>query len=285
MTDMALFKKKVYLCKLKKNMTVSFENIINARDLGGLTGADGRTIKPKCLLRSAHLHDVTETDITQLVTDYRLRRIFDFRSLGEATFLPDHDIPGATHHLLPTIDMRAEQDTGRAIPEEAFLDLENQIVYYSFYPEVQEMAANMYPSLIRSEYSQLQYATFLRLIVETPDGAVLWHCFQGKDRTGWGAAYILSALGVSRKDIIADFDISNNAYRQLVERLNKDVIAQGGGEAEMDVIQAFMGVSTKNFVKTLDLIDREYGSMINYLTEQLFLTETDIKLLRDRYLQ
>ena len=266
-------------------MTTSFDNIVNARDLGGMIGADGRAIKPKCLLRSAHLHDVSESDITRLVNDYRLRRVFDFRSLGEAAFLPDHDIPGATHHLLPTIDMRAEQDTGRAIPEEAFLDLENQIVKYAFYPEVQQMAANMYPSLIRSEYSQLQYAAFLRLIVETPDGAVLWHCFQGKDRTGWGAAYILSALGVCRDDIVADFDISNDAYRQLVNRLNQDVVAQGGGEAEMDVIQAFMGVSTKNFIKTLDLIDHEYGGMMNYLTEQLFLTDNDIRLLRNRYLE
>ena len=80
------------------------------------------------------------------------------------------------------------------------------------------MAANMYPSLIRSEYSQLQYATFLRLIVESPeDGGILWHCFQGKDRTGWGAAYLLFALGVDREAIIADFDLSNAAYRTLVE--------------------------------------------------------------------
>ena len=34
-------------------------------------------------------------------------------------------------------------------------------------------ARMMYPSLIRSEFSQLQYAAFLRLIVETPEGAVL----------------------------------------------------------------------------------------------------------------
>ena len=146
------------------------------------------------------------------------------------------------------------------------------------------MAADMYPSLIRSEYSQLQYAAFLRLIIETPEGAVLWHCFQGKDRTGWGAAFILSALGVDRETIIADFDRSNDAYRELVARLNRDIIARGGGEAEMDVVQAFMGVSTKNFHRTLDLIDREFGGILSYLQNQLFLSEEDIQLLRKRYL-
>ena len=236
------------------------------------------------LLRTAHLHDATDEDIRRLQNEYHLRRIFDFRSLGEAEFLPDREVPGATHHLLPTIDLSAERLTEQPIPQEAFLDLERHIVNYSFYPEVQAMAADMYPSLIRSEYSQLQYAAFLRLIVETPDGAVLWHCFQGKDRTGWGAAFILSALGVDREVIIEDFDRSNDAYRELVARLNNDIIARGGGEPEMDVIQAFMGVSTKNFRRTLDLIDREFGGMIAYLQNQLLLSSDDIHLLRKRYL-
>ena len=236
------------------------------------------------LLRTAHLHDATDEDVYRLKDEYRLRRVFDFRSLGEAEFLPDREIEGATHHLLPTIDLSAERVTEQPIPQEAFLDLENHIVNFSFYPEVQQMAANMYPSLIRSEYSQLQYAAFLRLIVETPNGGVLWHCFQGKDRTGWGAAFILSALGVDRDAIIEDFDRSNDAYRELVNRLNSEIIARGGGEAEMDVVQAFMGVSTKNFRRTLDLIDREFGGMNAYLQEQLLLSSDDIRLLRKRYL-
>ena len=52
----------------------------------------------------------------------------------------------------------------------------------------------------------------------------------------------------------------------------------------MDVIQAFMGVSTKNFRSTLDLIDREYGGMTNYLHDILLLSHDDIALLRRRYL-
>ena len=266
-------------------MDIIFDNIINARDLGGFVGHKGRQVRTGLLLRTAHLHDASDEDISRLRDDYHLRRIFDFRSLGEAEFLPDRDVPGATHHLLPTIDLSEERISGQAIPQEAFLDLEQHIVNYAFYPEVQAMAADMYPSLIRSEYSQLQYAAFLRLIIETPEGAVLWHCFQGKDRTGWGSAFILSALGVDREAIIADFDRSNDAYRELVARLNNDIIARGGGEAEMDVVQAFMGVSTKNFRRTLDLIDREFGGMMEYLRNQLFLSEEDIQILRKRYLE
>ena len=266
-------------------MDILFDNIVNARDLGGLVGAGGRTVQPHRLLRTAHLHDATNDDLARLRDEYKLAKIFDFRSLGEADALPDREVEGATHHLLPTIDLSAEKLTEQPIPQEAFLDLENHIVNYSFYPEVQVMAANMYPSLIRSEYSQLQYAAFLRLIVEAPgDGGILWHCFQGKDRTGWGAAYLLSALGVDREAIIEDFDLSNTAYRTLVEQLDAEIDARGGGEEEREVVQAFMGVSTRNFIRTLDIIDNEYGGMMNYLHEQLFLTHEDMEILRKRFL-
>ena len=250
-----------------------------------MIGAGGRTIRPHRLLRTAHLHDATDADVVRLKEEYNLCRIFDFRSIGESEAVPDREIKGVHHHLLPTIDVRAEQETGKPIPEEAFLELDRHIVNYSFYPEVQAMAANMYPSLIRSEFSQLQYAAFLRLIVEAPeDGGILWHCAQGKDRTGWGAAYLMFALGVEREAIIEDFEKSNEAYKPIVQRLNDEVVARGGGEAEMSVIQACMGVSTANFISTLHLVDREFGGMTEYLHEVLCLTRDDMQLLRRRYL-
>ncbi|MBR6492603.1 MAG: tyrosine-protein phosphatase [Paludibacteraceae bacterium] len=267
-------------------MDILFDNIINARDLGGMIGAGGRRVRQHRLIRSAHLHDASPADLRRLHEEYNLAKIFDFRSFGEADALPDQAVEGAEHHLLPTIDLSAERLTEQPIPQEAFLDLEAHIVNYSFYPEVQKMAANMYPSLIESEFSQLQYASFLRLIVEAPeDGGILWHCFQGKDRTGWGAAFLLFALGVEREAIIEDFDLSNTAYRSLVAQLNAQIDERGGGEPEKEVILAFMGVSTPNFLRTLDLIDRKFGGMMNYLHEQLFLAPDDIHLLRQRFLQ
>ena len=267
-------------------MNILFDNIDNARDLGGIPGVGGRTIRPHRLLRTAHLHNASDADIERLKTEYNLCRIFDFRSMGEFQAVPDREIDGVQHHLLPTIDMRAEQQTGKPIPDEAFLELDRHIVNYSFYPEVQKMAANMYHSLICSEFSQLQYAAFLRLIIEAPeDGGILWHCAQGKDRTGWGAAFLMFALGVDRETVIADFDESNIAYRPIVNKLNADIVARGGGEAEMAVIQAFMGVSTPNFISTLDLIDREFGGMTEYLHTILCLTHDDIQLLRRRFLE
>ena len=132
--------------------------------------------------------------------------------------------------------------------------------------------------------TQLQYAAFLSGVLATKEGAVLWHCSQGKDRTGLGAAFLLSCLGASRETIVADFDRSNDFYRDTVARLSAQAHAQGWGQEEDDVIQAFIGVHTGNFIKALDRIDQEFGSLRDYITHQLLFSEEEQQQLRDRYL-
>ena len=261
-----------------------FQNIVNARDLGGVH-VGGKTVREGLLLRTAHLHDATDADIRQLSAHYHLKRIFDFRTYAEASMQPDRPVPGAEYLLLPTLDTAAEKETGEAIPEETWLDLPRHIVRLSFMHFFQEKGRILYSSLILSEFSQLQYATFLNLILETEEGAVLWHCSQGKDRTGIGAALILGALGADRETIVRDFDHSNDTYRPLVESLVAQVEAAGGGEEEKEVVRAFMGVSVRNFCHALDLIDANWGGIPGYLEEQMGIDQEDLLTLRARYLE
>ena len=263
---------------------MAFEAIVNARDLGGLP-AGGKTVRPGRLLRTAHLHDATDRDVQELHDRYRLRKVFDFRTMHEAAVQPDRQVPGAEHIFLPTLDVEAELRSGEAVPAETWTDLPSHIVRLAFTPLFQQKARELYPSLVTSEYSQLQYSAFLDMILETPDGAVLWHCSQGKDRTGIGAALVLGALGADRATIVSDFDHSNIIYKPLVERFCAEVEARGGGEEEKDVVRAFMGVSTRNFCRTLDLIDRRWGSLEAYLMGPIGLTADDLSVLRGRYLE
>ena len=261
-----------------------FEQVVNVRDLGGLP-VGGRRIRSGRLLRTAHLHDASDADVRLLAEHFRLRVIFDFRTFSEAQALPDREVPGAEHIMLPTLDVEAERASGEAVPAETWLDLPSHIVRLALTPRFQPKARELHPSLVISALSQLQYATFLNKILETPDGAVLWHCSQGKDRTGIGAAFILGALGADRETIVADFDRSNDSYRPLVDRFCAEIDALGGGEEQKDVVRAFMGVSTRNFCRTLDLIDAQWGSLGNYIATCLGLTEDDCRVLRERYLE
>lgn len=260
------------------------EGVINARDLGGIR-IGGKTVKPGLLLRTGHLNEVSDESVRHLSQDLHLKKIFDFRTLQEAAFQPDREIPGAEHILLPTLDVEAEKASGEAVPQETFLNLPAHIVQLSFTHLFQQKARQLYPSLVLSEFSQLQYATFLNLILETEEGSVLWHCSQGKDRTGIGAALILGALGADTETIVEDFDRSNEVYRPVVDKLCAQVVEAGGGEKEMDVVRAFMGVSVKNFRYALKLIDANWGSIPGYLEEAMGIMDDDLAVLRARYLQ
>ena len=139
--------------------------------------------------------------------------------------------------------------------------------------------------LLKETFGRYLSDDIVREILDTPDGAVLWHCSQGKDRTGIGAALILGALGADRQTIIDDFALSYEPYRPLVETLCEEAARIGAGEDEFDVIRAFMGVSVRNFTATMDLIDSKYRGMHSYLTETLLLSEEDLATLRTRYLE
>ena len=69
-------------------MKVLFDAIINARDLGGMTGHQGRKVRSGMLLRTSHLHDASDEDIRRLRDEFHLRRIFDFRSFSQARLMP-----------------------------------------------------------------------------------------------------------------------------------------------------------------------------------------------------
>ena len=100
-----------------------------------------------------------------------------------------------------------------------------------------------------------------------------------------GAALILAALGADRETILRDFDRSNDAYRPIVEKLCADVEAAGGGWQEKEVVRAFMGVSVHNFNRTLDRIEERWGSLRQYLQEQMEVGPEECRRLQERYLQ
>ncbi len=110
-------------------------------------------------------------------------------------------------------------------------------------------------------------------------------CFQGKDRCGWGSAFVLAALGASRKTIVEDFGLSNASYAPAIEALSAKVVEKGGGEAELGFIRAMIGVNVENFESTLDLIDAQYGSLQAYLEKALGFTPEEQESMKRKYLR
>ena len=266
---------------------LSFEGIENARELGGLKMQDGRTVVSGKLVRSGELSKATDADVAILKDRFGLTNVYDFRFERERSGKPDREIEGVENTWLSTLPQAflAAFASGRADSTTVqSANLMDALAKYAFVPQAQEMAAKLYPAIVMDTTSQKRYGAFLRGVLKA-DGGALWHCSQGKDRCGWGSAFVLASLGASRETIVEDFAQSNVSYAPLVEAMSAKVIENGGGEAELGFIRAMVGVNVENFESTLDLIDAQYGSLQAYLEKALCFTAEEQEQMKRKYLR
>lgn len=95
------------------------------------------------------------------------------------------------------------------------------------------------------------------IIAGAADG-VLFHCTAGKDRTGVIAALLLSLAGVSKNDILADYQVSYTYLRPIMERWNR----------EYPDWPAFIGQSNIEYMESfLEMFQEKYGDVERYLSE------------------
>lgn len=270
-----------------KSQSAGLDSVANARDLGGYVLPDGRRIRRGLLLRGGSLASLSDADRETLTRKYHLSKIFDFRTEREVVASPDRNIPGVGYTWLPAIDPETEKMEDLALPPEAYFNLSLYLADngHAFDASVQRVSRHIYSEMVLNEYTQLQYAAFLQIVATEARGAVYWHCSQGKDRTGLGAAFLLSALGADRRLIMQDFDISNDYYRQDIEA-NLAKLRTRGEDPEADkVIRTFIGCNVEYFSGALDMIEMKFGTLENYLKGPLCLSDDDIAALRSRYLE
>ena len=268
-----------------ESQSIGLEGVVNARELGGYVMGDGRRVRRGLLFRGGNLHGITANDMRRLHDDFHIYSIFDFRTTLEVKYAPDQPIPDCRHVWLPTIDEATEKPGENSLGKDAYRNLEEFVVRNASNPMVQSVAKRLYPDLIENEYTQLQYAAFMRSIINNPGKAVYWHCSQGKDRTGLGSAYLLAALGADRDLIMQDFALSNAYYADLVDRASAEVVRMGGDDMDLSVVRSFLGVNVEYFAASLDMIDRRYGSLEAYLNVILLVDENDMQVLRQYYLE
>ncbi len=270
-----------------KERILAFDGIENARELGGLVMQDGRSIRYGKLVRSGELSKASDADVAILKNRFALSDVFDFRFDRERSSKPDREIEGVTNTWLSTLPqaLLASFAAGRADSTTVqSANLMESLAAYAFYPEAQEMAQKLYPAIVMDTTSQKRYGEFLRGVLKA-DGGALWHCSQGKDRCGWGSAFVLAALGASRETIVEDFGLSNASYAPAIEALSAKIVEKGGGEAELGFIRAMIGVNVENFESTLDLIDAQYGSLQAYLEKALGFTPEEQESMKRKYLR
>lgn len=257
----------------------------NARELGGYAAGD-KHIRPGLLLRTAALNNAMPETINKLTDEYRLQTVIDFRMSGERGAVPDPEIPGAENIHLPVIEIKDYPPTDPKMLEEYEKGGDRMKMFEMSY-EAGMLGPDQYLDFLLGERGKRAYREFFRILLESnPDkGAILWHCTDGKDRTGCAAMLLLTALGASRETIIADYMLTNEYNAAQIEAVRQKTAAYPMPPEKLDALLFMSGAVVERYMtNAIDTLNKKYGSVEGYLREELNVDEAAVMRLREKYL-
>ncbi len=226
---------------------ISLASVANIRDLGDTRTADGLNIRPGCLIRSAHLGNASEADVTYLKNHHRLSCVVDLRTTGE------HDEAEDRTYGIPCIHVPILPDL------QAGISHEKQAEESTLFPPMQKL----YHYLVTDPVCIQGFRRAMGVILshDYASGAVLWHCSEGKDRCGLVTALVLLALGVDREQIYADYLTTNIVNLPKAEAIYQRLSGRYPESYAHSVYQAYIA-------------DRTYLDAAYDIISSAFLTDT-----------
>ncbi|APX71555.1 tyrosine-protein phosphatase [Companilactobacillus allii] len=271
------------MSEFKNNRLIQLDGTFNTRDLGGYKTEDGRMVKWGRLYRSDDLYTLTPADV-QWFVDNHLTTIIDFRNINERINRPDKKIPDTEYYVLSPDDDTAAMASADLKSDKRKIDkLIARKKQGTLDLSVDGLKESMI-KLVRDPKAQELYRHVLDLHIARLDAVVLQHCRGGKDRTGYGSALVLFALGVSEQDVIKDYMLTakynsaRNARRMAeYEQYTDDKVTlqylANAMSTRKEVIDA--GISTMKLIADTPL---------GYIENVLGFNKQDINKLRKIYL-
>lgn len=184
---------------------IPLPHVANVRDVGGILNEDGKLVRWGRLYRADALNALTAEE-WQTLFDYGVRTVVDLRSRSEAISMPDR-VPEGIRYL------------HRPMQEE---DLNVQNLSGDAAAAFRRSMEQCYTDMVL-ETPHLLCAALSAVTEGLSQGAVLFHCTAGKDRTGVLAAVVLFLLGVYESDIVADYEVSNTYNRTGLQRALREL--------------------------------------------------------------
>lgn len=258
----------------------------NARDLGGIKTADGRSVKYNRLIRSGALWNIDDDDIEYLKS-VGLKTVVDFRTMPERLERPDVRIEGVRYIECPMLEQKTDgitRESPMTDDEEAQRTIGMAKRLMAVGKDGRAQMKSLYPILVTLAHSIEHYRRFFEILLENEDGAVLYHCSMGKDRVGTGTALVLSALGVSREDIVADYMITAERCAEGTKKLIENCRKYTDDEELLEFIYWLDMVQEDFILAALDTVTSTHGSMELFLRDKMGLDEEKLARLRMLYL-
>ena len=247
----------------------------NFRDLGGYRAADGRSVRWGLLYRSDALNELSDDDLAYM-RRLGIRRIVDFRSDAERDEAPSRVPETAAVTALPVSVAGADRD-GASLRETLAQPGAVDAIDFGEYL----VAANR--DFV--EEHRAAWRQWLLELAEEPDAPMVFHCTAGKDRTGFAAAILLSALGVPRETVIADYLLSTPYTAEKTERQLRTIRWASLFRIDAEKLRPLL-VARRSYIEAaFDALESRYGSVERYLSDGLGIGDDILARLKDRLLE
>ncbi|MEI5985233.1 MULTISPECIES: tyrosine-protein phosphatase [Sphingobacterium] len=240
------------------------EGAMNFRDIGGYKTMDGKEVVWGKIFRSDAINKLTEKDVSWM-DKQGLHTVIDLRGEAEAKTAPDRLANGTDYTLSPagSDKLPTANDMADMFKKKDYL--------LNFYAEGIDY------------YGKKYRPVFVKLLALEADGAMMYHCTGGRDRTGMQTALILHVLGVPYETIEADY-LASNIY--LARRPNggfdKQKIAKALGMTEKEIDEK-LALTPQTLASFFNAIKKKYGTVENFLQEEMSIGPKEIAHLRAKY--
>ncbi|KAB1087202.1 tyrosine-protein phosphatase [Neorhizobium galegae] len=237
---------------------ITLEGAHNVRDLGGYQTSNCGLTRWRSILRGDALHRLSEADIETLLNN-GLGTVIDLRNAHEiaAEANPFTGHARVRYHNTPLFSALAPVEM-----------MANAVASFDMGDRYCQAIDNCQPAI----------AKVLKTIADAPDGAVLFHCSAGKDRTGVISALLLANADVDEATIVEDYALTATISGPLIARLRDRALDRGTPAALVDIVLAS---EPRSMRQALDHIRYRHGGVGAYLS-LLGLDETEREKLRNR---
>jgi protein-tyrosine phosphatase len=241
-----------------ENSPVPVRKPLNFRDLAEHVAVP---VRRGVLFRSDHLGALDDAD-ARAIAALGVRRVLDFRGVDERTTAVC-SVPGVHVHSL-SIEPTVVQVISNLLAAGHRVTADETVFHMQ----------DTYRGFVRQNTHR--FAEFFNHLLESSEPTV-FHCTAGKDRTGFAAALVLSALGATPDEVMRD-------YLQTNERLAPVAVATANWTLPPPAAQVMYTVRPEFLQAAFEEIDARFGGMEGYLREGLGLRERERARLRELYL-
>lgn len=274
------------------------DGVSNFRDVGGwridqptfkVTNSDKAKyyVRPSFIFRCANTARLSKKG-AQSIKDLNIGTVFDLRSVEECA------ADGSPQGFLEEVGIKRvhapvfrHEDYS---PDQIALRFANLTISWHTYVHVYDHMLSAGHELFKQMFEYIR---------DHPDKPFLFHCTAGKDRTGVFAMLLLRLVGVDRHTIIKEYELTTLGLKPDHEDLRKkfvdglakakakeielltDTIVQGreNWTIEKDGFENLVSSRSEAMLATLELLDKKFGGILNYMREYLKFSDADIETI------